>query len=70
MDGRMKGYLDQQVPYTFTHKPLGNGTLTGARRRPMDPGLPPPQDSEDLFQDLSQLQETWLTEALPTSGLV
>ncbi|XP_006266428.1 ETS translocation variant 4 isoform X2 [Alligator mississippiensis] len=63
MDGRMKGYLDQQVPYTFTHKPLGNGTLTGARRRPMDPGLPPPQDSEDLFQDLSQLQETWLTEA-------
>lgn len=19
MDGRMKGYLDQQVPYTFTH---------------------------------------------------
>ncbi|XP_024080095.1 ETS translocation variant 4 isoform X3 [Terrapene carolina triunguis] len=74
MDGRMKGYLDQQVPYTFTHlvcpflqKPPGNGTLSSralmGARRPMDPGLAPPQDSEDLFQDLSQFQETWLTEA-------
>ncbi|XP_075767245.1 ETS translocation variant 4 isoform X3 [Pelodiscus sinensis] len=48
-------------------KPPGNETLSGralmGTRRPMDPGLAPPQDSEDLFQDLSQFQETWLTEA-------
>ncbi|XP_028844489.1 ETS translocation variant 4 isoform X2 [Denticeps clupeoides] len=33
-----------------------------AKRKYMDTELPP-QESEDLFQDLSQLQETWLTEA-------
>ncbi|XP_051530228.1 ETS translocation variant 4 isoform X2 [Myxocyprinus asiaticus] len=32
------------------------------KRKYMDTELPP-QESEDLFQDLSQLQETWLTEA-------
>ncbi|XP_032093743.1 ETS translocation variant 4 isoform X2 [Thamnophis elegans] len=56
-DGRMKGYLDQQVPYT--QKPTGNGTMDSrtvmaSRRKSMDP---------DLFLDLSQFQETWLTEA-------
>ncbi|XP_004684173.1 PREDICTED: ETS translocation variant 4 isoform X3 [Condylura cristata] len=29
----------------------------------MDPGSLPPPDSEDLFQDLSHFQETWLAEA-------
>ncbi|XP_010145667.1 PREDICTED: ETS translocation variant 4 [Eurypyga helias] len=35
----------------------------GTRRRPGDPGVPPARDSEDLFQDLSPFQETWLAEA-------
>nr|XP_025969375.1 ETS translocation variant 4 isoform X2 [Dromaius novaehollandiae] len=63
----MKGYLDQQVPFTFPQPPghaaPGCRAQTGARRRPAAPGLPPAQESEDLFQDLSQFQETWLTEA-------
>ncbi|XP_032841881.1 ETS translocation variant 4 isoform X3 [Tyto alba] len=63
----MKGYLDQQVPFTFPQPPgqaaPGGGAPMCARKRPGDPRLPPAQDSEDLFQDLSQFQETWLTEA-------
>ncbi|XP_061912906.1 ETS translocation variant 4 isoform X3 [Entelurus aequoreus] len=47
-------------------KSQGNGPpnrlLMAAKRKYMDTELPP-QESEDLFQDLSQLQETWLTEA-------
>ncbi|KAK2536121.1 Etv4 [Columba guinea] len=64
----MKGYLDQQVPFTFPQQPPGQavpcgGALLGVRRRSGEPGWPPVQDSEELFQDLSQFQETWLTEA-------
>ncbi|XP_068775431.1 ETS translocation variant 4 isoform X3 [Struthio camelus] len=64
----MKGYLDQQVPFTLPQQPPGHAApgcraQTGARRRPAAPGVPPAQESEDLFQDLSQFQETWLTEA-------
>uniref|UniRef100_A0A3Q1J6S2 ETS domain-containing protein n=1 Tax=Anabas testudineus TaxID=64144 RepID=A0A3Q1J6S2_ANATE len=66
MDYKMDGYLDQQVPYTSANKSQGNGPLNrllmAAKRKYMDTELPP-QESEDLFQDLSQLQETWLTEA-------
>ncbi|KAM6450239.1 ETS translocation variant 4 isoform 1-T2 [Liasis olivaceus] len=67
-EGRMKGYLDQQVPYTSAQKPSGNGTLESraamnSRRKSMDPGMPHVPDSEDLFLDLNQFQETWLTEA-------
>uniref|UniRef100_UPI003AAEA73E ETS translocation variant 4 isoform X4 n=1 Tax=Centroberyx gerrardi TaxID=166262 RepID=UPI003AAEA73E len=66
MDYKMDGYLDQQVPYTLANKSQGNGALNrllmAAKRKYMDTELPP-QESEDLFQDLSQLQETWLTEA-------
>uniref|UniRef100_A0AAQ4P2L4 ETS variant transcription factor 4 n=1 Tax=Gasterosteus aculeatus aculeatus TaxID=481459 RepID=A0AAQ4P2L4_GASAC len=66
MDYKMDGYLDQQVPYTLANKSHGNGPLNrllmAAKRKYMDTELPP-QESEDLFQDLSQLQETWLTEA-------
>ena len=70
----MKGYVDQQVPFTFPQPPPGHAgsgcrTPTGAAKSPMEPGLLPAQDSEDLFQDLSQFQETWLTEGLPTSAL-
>ncbi|NXC48798.1 ETV4 protein, partial [Penelope pileata] len=65
---RMKGYLDQQVPLTFPQPPPGHAgpggrAPPGAGKSPMEPGLQPAQDSEDLFQDLSQFQETWLTEA-------
>uniref|UniRef100_A0A3B3YDR0 ETS domain-containing protein n=1 Tax=Poecilia mexicana TaxID=48701 RepID=A0A3B3YDR0_9TELE len=66
MDYKMDGYLDQQVPYPLANKSQGNGPLNrllmAAKRKFMDTELPP-QESEDLFQDLSQLQETWLTEA-------
>ncbi|KAM7370468.1 hypothetical protein PAMP_010015 [Pampus punctatissimus] len=52
--------------YGFLQKSQGNGPLNrllmAAKRKYMDTELPP-QESEDLFQDLSQLQETWLTEA-------
>ncbi|XP_057683033.1 ETS translocation variant 4 isoform X1 [Corythoichthys intestinalis] len=62
----MDAYLDQQVPFTLANKSQGNGPpnrlLMAAKRKYMDTELPP-QESEDLFQDLSQLQETWLTEA-------
>lgn len=69
MERRMKGgYLDQRVPYTFcSQKSPGNGSLGEALMVPqgklMDPGSLPPSDSEDLFQDLSHFQETWLAEA-------
>ncbi|XP_075379321.1 ETS translocation variant 4 isoform X3 [Mycteria americana] len=64
----MKGYRDQQVPLAFPQQPPGQAApggeaLMGARKRAGAPGFPPAPDSEDLFQDLSQLQETWLTEA-------
>uniref|UniRef100_A0A3Q2ZUS3 ETS variant transcription factor 4 n=1 Tax=Kryptolebias marmoratus TaxID=37003 RepID=A0A3Q2ZUS3_KRYMA len=66
MDYKMDGYLDQQVPYPLANKSQGNGPLNrllmAAKRKFMNTELPP-QESEDLFQDLSQLQETWLTEA-------
>ncbi|XP_016412675.1 ETS translocation variant 4-like [Sinocyclocheilus rhinocerous] len=66
MDYKMDGYLDQQVPYTLANRLQGNGPLNrllmATKRKYMDTELPP-QESEDLFQDLSQLQETWLTEA-------
>ncbi|XP_050841639.1 ETS translocation variant 4 isoform X3 [Serinus canaria] len=92
----MKGYLDQQVPFTFPQVsggsagrgsgpaalprgsalsrsslseqppgpalPAGRAAL-GAASIPGEPAVPPEQDSEELFQDLRQLQETWLTEA-------
>ncbi|XP_065555014.1 ETS translocation variant 4 isoform X2 [Lathamus discolor] len=63
----MKAYLDQRVPFTLPQQPPGQAApdraLMGVGKRPADPGLLPPQDSEELFQDLGRLQETWLTEA-------
>ncbi|XP_072104744.1 ETS translocation variant 4 isoform X3 [Mobula birostris] len=65
MEHRMDGYLDQQVPYTFPNKAHDPGTLERAvvarKRRYIAKELTP--DTEDLFQDLSQLQEAWLAEA-------
>uniref|UniRef100_A0A672KU04 ETS translocation variant 4 n=1 Tax=Sinocyclocheilus grahami TaxID=75366 RepID=A0A672KU04_SINGR len=67
MDYKMDEYLDQQVPYTLANRSQGNGPLNrllmATKRKYMDTELPP-QESEDLFQDLRQLQETWLTEAV------
>ncbi|XP_039943239.1 ETS translocation variant 4 isoform X3 [Hirundo rustica] len=61
----MKGYPDQQVPFTFPQRPGRAGPAAGAvlgrGKTRGEPGAP--QDSEELFQDLRQLQETWLTEA-------
>ncbi|XP_032901486.1 ETS translocation variant 1 isoform X1 [Amblyraja radiata] len=60
----MDGYYDQQVPYMVTPKPHGGkcSERTSERKRKLvDTDLA--QDSEELFQDLSQLQETWLAEA-------
>ncbi|XP_068023192.1 ETS translocation variant 4 isoform X2 [Melanerpes formicivorus] len=64
----MKGYPDQQVPFTLPQQPSSQtapaaGAVLGSRKGAGDSGLQPAQDSEDLFQDLSQFQETWLTEA-------
>ncbi|XP_074782948.1 ETS translocation variant 4 isoform X4 [Athene noctua] len=64
----MKGYLDQRVPFAFPQQPPGRaapggGAPMGAEKSSGDPDLPPAQESEDLFQDLSHFQETWLTEA-------
>ncbi|NXR92731.1 ETV4 protein, partial [Hypocryptadius cinnamomeus] len=67
---RMKGYLDQQVPFTF---PQVRGTRgwpgrdrdrerDSLRARSIPQSSPAPLPAE-LFQDLRQLQETWLTEA-------
>ncbi|XP_041040248.1 ETS translocation variant 1 isoform X2 [Carcharodon carcharias] len=61
----MDGYYDQQVPYMITSKPHGGKcserTTSERKRKFIDTDLA--QDSEELFQDLSQLQETWLAEA-------
>ncbi|XP_056368169.1 ETS translocation variant 4 isoform X2 [Oenanthe melanoleuca] len=60
----MTRYLDQQVPFTVPQHSPGRalpaaGAVLGAGSIPGEP----PQDSEGLFRDLRQLQETWLTEA-------
>ncbi|XP_072365247.1 ETS translocation variant 1 isoform X3 [Scyliorhinus torazame] len=61
----MDGYYDQQVPYMISPKPHGGKcsekTTSERKRKFIDTDLA--QDSEELFQDLSQLQETWLAEA-------
>ncbi|XP_059828613.1 ETS translocation variant 1 isoform X3 [Hemitrygon akajei] len=65
MSHGMDGYYDQQVPYMVTPKPHGGKcserTTNERKRKLIDTDLA--QDSEELFQDLSQLQETWLAEA-------
>ncbi|XP_051909889.1 ETS translocation variant 5-like isoform X1 [Hippocampus zosterae] len=56
----MDCFYDQQVPFVVP----GSGTeqcLSDRKRKFVDIGLD--QDSEELFQDLSQLQELWIAEA-------
>nr|KAF6418291.1 ETS variant transcription factor 1 [Rousettus aegyptiacus] len=62
----MDGFYDQQVPYMVTtNNQRGrncNEKPTNVRKRKfINRDLA--HDSEELFQDLSQLQETWLAEA-------
>ncbi|XP_048882584.1 ETS translocation variant 1 isoform X2 [Brienomyrus brachyistius] len=61
----MDGFCDQQVPYVTTNKPQGKKcnerTANDRKRKFINSDLA--LDTEELFQDLSQLQETWLAEA-------
>lgn len=61
----MDGFYDQQVPYVVTNSQRGRNCTekpTNVRKRKfINRDLA--HDSEELFQDLSQLQETWLAEA-------
>uniref|UniRef100_A0A8C6YSV0 ETS variant transcription factor 5 n=1 Tax=Nothoprocta perdicaria TaxID=30464 RepID=A0A8C6YSV0_NOTPE len=55
----MDGFYDQQVPFMG---PGARGRPGGERKRKL-PETDLAHDSEELFQDLSQLQEAWLAEA-------
>ncbi|XP_037127271.1 ETS translocation variant 5-like isoform X4 [Syngnathus acus] len=72
----MDCFYDQQVPFVVPEN--GNKRCLGGRKRKfMDAGLDQDtegmatmltsQKSEELFQDLSQLQEIWIAEGLGTS---
>ncbi|XP_062312907.1 ETS translocation variant 5a isoform X2 [Osmerus eperlanus] len=63
----MDGFYDQQVPFmvppnqkSHVEEPYSR-TLSDRKRKFVDTELA--QDTEDLFQDLSQLQEIWIAEA-------
>ncbi|XP_029462317.1 ETS translocation variant 5 [Rhinatrema bivittatum] len=61
----MDGFYDQQVPFMIQGKSCAEECraqpLMNRKRRFLDIDLA--HDSEELFQDLSQLQEAWLIEA-------
>lgn len=64
----MDGFYDQQVPFIIppNHKsrveePSHSRPLNERKRKFVDTELA--QDTEELFQDLSQLQEIWIAEA-------
>lgn len=61
----MDGFYDQQVPFMGPGKSCteeGRGRPGSDRKRKfLETDLA--HDSEELFQDLSQLQEAWLAEA-------
>ncbi|XP_067843946.1 ETS translocation variant 5-like [Heptranchias perlo] len=63
----MDGFYDQQVPFIVHNVPktrveeLGGRQVNNRKRKFVETDLA--HDSEELFQDLSQLQETWLAEA-------
>ncbi|XP_071401210.1 ETS translocation variant 5-like isoform X1 [Centroberyx affinis] len=62
----MDGFYDQQVPFlgprskSHVEEPQGK-PLSDRKRKFVDTELA--QDTEELFQDLSQLQEIWIAEA-------
>ncbi|GCB68213.1 hypothetical protein scyTo_0000843 [Scyliorhinus torazame] len=63
----MDGFYDQQVPFMVQNVPKTRGDevrgrqLNDRKRKFVETDLA--HDSEELFQDLSLLQETWLAEA-------
>ncbi|XP_013875489.1 ETS translocation variant 5 isoform X2 [Austrofundulus limnaeus] len=60
----MDGFYDQQVPFVVPESnchPEEEKCLKDRRRKFYDTELA--QDTEELFQDLSQLQEIWIAEA-------
>ncbi|XP_072117668.1 ETS translocation variant 5-like isoform X2 [Mobula birostris] len=63
----MDGFYDQQVPFMVHNIPKTRGEelrgrqINERKRKLVETDLA--HDSEELFQDLSQLQETWLAEA-------
>ncbi|XP_075872923.1 ETS translocation variant 5-like [Nelusetta ayraudi] len=61
----MDGFYDQQVPFVYPeskcHAEGAVKCLSERKRKFMDTELA--QDTEELFQDLSQLQEIWIAEA-------
>lgn len=59
----MDGFYDQQVPFGVPERkcPAEEQRVNGRKRKFMDTELA--QDTEDLFQDLCQLQEIWIAEA-------
>uniref|UniRef100_A0A9J8D361 ETS variant transcription factor 1 n=1 Tax=Cyprinus carpio carpio TaxID=630221 RepID=A0A9J8D361_CYPCA len=60
----MDGLYDQQVPFIKSHNPRGKTSNTrpakDRKRKFINSDLA--LDTQELFQDLSQLQETWLAE--------
>ncbi|XP_023276120.1 ETS translocation variant 5-like isoform X1 [Seriola lalandi dorsalis] len=61
----MDGFYDQQVPFVVPeskcHTEEAEKCLSDRKRKFVDTELA--QDTEELFQDLSQLQEIWIAEA-------
>ncbi|XP_035808833.2 ETS translocation variant 5-like isoform X1 [Amphiprion ocellaris] len=61
----MDGFYDQQVPFVVPESKCptegAERCLSDRKRKFMDTELA--QDTEELFQDLSQLQEIWIAEA-------
>ncbi|XP_020776465.2 ETS translocation variant 5-like [Boleophthalmus pectinirostris] len=60
----MDGFYDQQVPFGVPERrgpAADEGRLNSRKRKFMETELA--QDTEDLFQDLFQLQEIWIAEA-------
>ncbi|CAG06603.1 unnamed protein product, partial [Tetraodon nigroviridis] len=61
----MDGFYDQQVPFVVSESKWrsedAEKCLSERKRKFMDTELA--QDTEELFQDLSQLQEIWIAEA-------
>nr|XP_020456434.1 ETS translocation variant 5-like isoform X2 [Monopterus albus] len=61
----MDGFYDQEVPFVVPeskcHIEEAEKCLSDRKRKFMDRELA--QDTEELFQDLSQLQEIWIAEA-------
>uniref|UniRef100_A0A8C6V6L8 ETS variant transcription factor 5b n=1 Tax=Neogobius melanostomus TaxID=47308 RepID=A0A8C6V6L8_9GOBI len=56
----MDGFYDQQVPFGVPER-VNDVRANGRKRKFMETELA--QDTEDLFQDLFQLQEIWIAEA-------